>query len=37
MANTDTQELTLLAKLVVVIGIALMVAGPVSPRHHRGC
>jgi hypothetical protein len=30
MANTDTQELTLLAKLVVAIGIALMVAGVVS-------
>jgi hypothetical protein len=30
MANTDTQELTLLAKLVIAVGIALMVAGTVS-------
>ena len=30
MANTDTEELTLLAKLVVAAGIALMVAGAVS-------
>src|SRR5215831_6400817 len=30
MADTDTQELTLLAKLVIAIGIALMVAGTVS-------
>ena len=30
MANTDTEELTLLAKLVIAAGIALMVAGVVS-------
>jgi hypothetical protein len=30
MASNDTQELTLLAKLVIAIGIALMVAGAVS-------
>ena len=30
MANTDTEELTLLAKLVIAAGIALMVAGAVS-------
>src|SRR5215469_13148771 len=30
MANTDTEELTLLAKLVLAAGIALMVAGAVS-------
>ena len=30
MANTDTEELTLLAKLVIATGIALMVAGAVS-------
>src|SRR5215469_9897493 len=30
MANTDTEELTLLAKLVIATGIALMVAGVVS-------
>ena len=38
MANTDTEELTLLAKLVIAAGIALMVAGcGVTPRHHRDC
>ena len=30
MANPDTEELTLLAKLVIAAGIALMVAGVVS-------
>src|SRR5215475_5091255 len=30
MANTDTEGLTLLAKLVIAAGIALMVAGAVS-------
>ena len=30
MANTDSQGLTLLAKLVIAIGIALLVAGAVS-------
>src|SRR5215468_11231591 len=30
MANTDTEELTLLAKLVIAAGIALMVAGAAS-------
>src|SRR5262249_1737990 len=30
MTNTDTEELTLLAKLVIAAGIALMVAGLVS-------
>src|SRR6516164_3586179 len=30
MASTDTQELTLLAKLVIAAGVALMVAGAVS-------
>src|SRR5262249_19280886 len=30
MANTNTEELTLLAKLVIAAGIALMVAGAVS-------
>ena len=30
MTNTDTEQLTLLAKLVIAVGIALMVAGTVS-------
>ena len=30
MANTDTEQLTLLAKLVIAAGIALVVAGAVS-------